>query len=169
MPGVRHAKSILRPPDFSRLCVLLIAALFAVPPVLAQAAVEGDETARVRKVLEEIIAADNSANVERIVALYEEDALLLPPAGPAVVGKDAIKERYRQGFEKAKLEVAFHSEETHVTGDWAFDRGLTRGRNVWRDGRAPTKFEHKYLMILRRRPDGGWKIARLIWNNNSTE
>src|SRR5262245_11794615 len=115
MPGVKHAKSILRPFDFSRLCVLLIAALFAVLSVLAQAAVEGDETARVRKVLEEIIAADNSANVERIVALYEEDALLLPPAGPAVVGKDAIKKRYRQGFEKVKLEVAFHFEETHVT------------------------------------------------------
>jgi len=127
------------------------------------------EVARVKTVLAEIIAADNAPDVERIVALYEDDALLLPPAGPAIAGKAAIKERYRQGFEKARLELTFHSEETQVAGAWAFDRGLTRGRNVWRDGKEPAKFEHKYLMILKRQPDGAWKIARLIWNNNLTE
>jgi ketosteroid isomerase-like protein/pimeloyl-ACP methyl ester carboxylesterase len=129
----------------------------------------GDDIALVKKVLAGIIAADNASDVERIVAFYEDDALLLPPAGHAVAGKAAIKERYRQGFEKARLELVFHSEETQVAGAWAFDRGLTSGRNVWRDGREPTKFEHKYLMILKRQSDGAWKIARLIWSDNLTE
>ena len=129
----------------------------------------GDETARVKKVLEEIIAADNAADVERIMALYDEEALLLPPNGPAIKGRSAIKQRYQQGFDKARLELKFISEETQVAGDWAFDRGLTRGRNVWRDGKAPTVFEHKYLMILKRQPDHTWKITRLIWNHNATE
>src|SRR5262245_158724 len=88
------------------------------------------EVAQIKKVLAGIIAADNASDVERIVAFYEDDALLLPPASPAVTGKAAIKERYRQGFENARLELAFHSEETQVAGAWAFDRGLTHGRNL---------------------------------------
>src|SRR5262245_28897809 len=88
------------------------------------------EVAQIKKVLAGIIAADNASDVERIVAFYEDDALLLPPASPAVAGKAAIKERYRQSFENARLELAFHSEETQVAGAWAFDRGLTHGRNL---------------------------------------
>jgi uncharacterized protein (TIGR02246 family) len=180
MPIVKHSIEIaaFSLPGGLRLCAVLLAILGVSGVGLAQAhfkppttgAEDGaGEIAQIKKVLAEIIAADNASNVERIVALYDEDAVLLPPVGLAVVGKAAIKERYRQGFEKAKLEVAFHSEETQVTGAWAFDRGLTRGRNFWSDGSEPTKFEHKYLMILKRQPDGAWKIARLIWNNNLTK
>src|SRR5262245_7390232 len=62
------------------------------------------EIEKIRKVLAGIIAADNLADVDRIVAFYEDDAMLLPPAGPAVKGKTAIKRRYQQGFEKATLD-----------------------------------------------------------------
>ena len=180
MPIVKHSIEIaaFSLPGGLRLCAVLLAILGVSGVGLAQAhfkppttgAEDGaGEIAQIKKVLAGVIAADNASDVERIVAFYEDDALLLPPASPAVAGKAAIKKRYRQGFEKARLELAFHSEETLVAGAWAFDRGLTQGRNVWRDGREPTKFEHKYLMILKRQPDGAWKIARLIWSDNLTE
>ena len=162
----------------SRVCVSLVSLLCSIwltacrsaaQKPLSQALVASEETARISKVLAEIMAADNASDVERIVALYAEDAMLLPPSGPRVAGKTAIRQRYQQGFEKFRLEVSFLSEETQVTGDWAFDRGATRGRNVWHDGKAPTQFEHKYLMILKRQADGNWKIARLIWNGNRPE
>ena len=127
------------------------------------------DVAAVTNVLREIIAADNAMDVDRIASLYEEDAVNLPPNGPAVQGRVAIKERYRSGFAQAKLELSFISEETHVGGEWAFDRGITKGRNVWRNGDPPTEFEHKYVMLLRRQADGSWKIARLIWNSNVPE
>lgn len=127
------------------------------------------DMAQVKDVLKQIIAADNAMDVDRIASLYEEDAINLPPNGPAVQGRAAIKERYRSGFAQAKLELSFISEETHVGGDCAFDRGITKGRNVWRNGDPPTEFEHKYVMLLRRQADRSWKIARLIWNSNVSE
>jgi ketosteroid isomerase-like protein len=65
------------------------------------------------------------------------------------------------------MEVSLSSDELEVCGDWAFNRGSTRGRLIWHDGNNPTPLNDKYLMILRRQPDKGWKIARLMWSNYS--
>jgi ketosteroid isomerase-like protein len=65
--------------------------------------------------------------------------------------------------------VRLYTLETQIAGAWAFERGITRGKNIWRNGKEPTKFAHKYLMVLKHQPNGELKIARLIWNNNSTE
>lgn len=70
--------------------------------------------------------------MERIAALYEDDALPPPPAGPAIAGKAAIRERYRQGFEKAKLELRFHSKVWHDTkmGRICLRAGLAGGSSL---------------------------------------
>ncbi len=121
------------------------------------------DSAEVRAVIDRISEADREGDLDAVMALYAEEAVLMPPEGPVVVGREAIGERYAAGFAEATLDFTTTHHETRVTGDWAFDRGITRGRYVWRDGRPPTPFSDKYLMILERR-DGAWKIARLIWN-----
>jgi uncharacterized protein (TIGR02246 family) len=115
-------------------------------------------------VVEGLIAADNAGDLDRIASLYAEDAVLLPPDRPAVRGRAAIREGYRQGFEEFALQLALESEQRGAGEDFAFDRGTTRGRYVWRDGRAPTPFTDTYLMILRREA-GEWRVAILMWNH----
>ncbi len=123
----------------------------------------------VRQVIERVIAADNAGDVDAVMAQYAADAVLLPPGAPAVAGAAAIRARYAAGFQQFRLEVAFESHETRVAGDWAFDRGVTRGRLVWHDGRPPTPLADHYLMVLIRQPDGAWKIARLMWSPTAEE
>jgi uncharacterized protein (TIGR02246 family) len=119
-------------------------------------------------VLDEIVAADNAGDLEAVVRIYSDDALLLPPEGEPIAGREAIHAHYARIFETDVLEVPLSSEETVVSGDLAFNRGRTSVRATPRAGGDARETSDKYLMILRRNSDGKWKIARLIWNRSGT-
>lgn len=119
----------------------------------------------IRQVTSGIIAADNVGDAEAVVRFYAEDAVLLPPNDSPVVGKAAIRARYKEGFRRFRFDISSTSDETEAFGEWAFDRGTTSGRMVPKGNEAPRKVHDKYVMILHKRADGSWKIARLIWNS----
>lgn len=138
--------------------------ILALPVLLG--ACSGMPVRSVESVIRGLIQADNASDIDRIAAFYAEDAVLMPPEGAPVHGRKEIRERYRRGFERFKLSVELRSEETRVAGDWAFDRGVTKGHYVWHDGREPTAFEDKYVMILKQTADG-WRVAVLMWSPTS--
>lgn len=118
---------------------------------------------QVRATLERLMTADNAGDVDAIAACYAPNAVLLPPAGPPVHGRHAIRRRYQDGLNEFALELRIEVDDLQAGHDWAYCRGTTCGRYIWRDGRTPTVFEDKYLMILRRNP-GDWVVATLMWN-----
>ena len=122
------------------------------------------EHAAVQKTVRAIIDADNAGDIAAVSRLYLDDAVWLPPTGPVVAGKVAILPRYRDTFARFTINLDFESAETQVFGDWAFDRGLTRGQLTSRENGATSVINDKYLMILRKGADGKWRIARLMWN-----
>ena len=48
------------------------------------------EEAAIRQVDSDIVAAINAYNIDALLAFYAEDARMLPPGAPPVVGKGAI-------------------------------------------------------------------------------
>lgn len=133
------------------------------------AAPSGGDLAGVNAALAGLIAADNAGDVEAIASFYAPDAALLPPTGPPVQGRAEIRRRYEAGFERFALEVALETAETQAADGWAFSRGVTKGRYLWRDGSQPTALEDKYLMILKRDARGAWKVAALMWSPVASE
>ena len=123
-----------------------------------------DDLAAIRAVTSGIIAADNTGDATAVIWFYAEDAVLLPPNGAPVAGKDAIRARYEEGFRHFRFAISSSSEETHVFGDWAFDRGTTAGKTIPKTDKSSRQIHDKYVMILHREPGGTWKIARLMWN-----
>jgi uncharacterized protein (TIGR02246 family) len=122
------------------------------------------DLAAIRAVTSGIIAADNTGDALAVIRFYADDAVLLPPNGAPVVGKDVIRARYEEGFRYFRFAISSSSEETHVFGDWAFDRGTTAGKTIPKTDGSSRPIHDKYLMILHREPGDAWKIARLIWN-----
>jgi uncharacterized protein (TIGR02246 family) len=122
------------------------------------------DVAAIRVVSSGIIAADNTGDAAAVTRFYADDAVLLPPNGAQVVGKDAIRARYEEGFRHFRFAISSASEETHIFGDWAFDRGTTEGKTIPKTDEPSRHIHDKYLMILHRESSGAWKIARLIWN-----
>jgi len=124
-----------------------------------------DEEA-IRRVFEEDMAAHRAGNPDRAASIFTDDVVWLPPTGPAVQGRAAIRERYRASFAQFEIEFSLHSEETHIFGfgGWAFDRGTTRGTITPKQGGPPRALHDKYIALLQKGPDGNWKIARLMWS-----
>ena len=105
-------------------------------------------------------AAMNAADVDGIVALYAEDARLLPPNETASVGHEGVRAAFGSMIE-AGLSVDLNAIETQSAGDVAFVVGtykLLAGDDVADKG--------KYIETWRRGNDGEWRMTNDIWNSN---
>jgi ketosteroid isomerase-like protein len=105
---------------------------------------------------------------EGYAASFACDAALMPPDGPPVIGRDAIRQ-WRESQARAPFRVLPESavqDEIRVEGQAAFVRTTVRGTRVPRAGGDGVAFEEKYLDLLRRTDDGGWEFVARMWNSN---
>ena len=102
-----------------------------------------------------------------LVALFTEDCVRMPQAGPATVGLSALEAAYQQDFAevwKIGAKVRLNAEEVIISGNYAFSRGtdtLVPGpdsRQVEETG--------KWLFVYHRQPDGSWKYHWITFNSN---
>jgi ketosteroid isomerase-like protein len=97
------------------------------------------------------------------LALYEDEAILMPPNAAAVQGKAPI-----QAWMKAYLAISDLQEqslETEGEGNLAYDRG-NYSMTVNRVNATPIEDHGKYLTIWRKQAGGLWKISRAIFNSD---
>jgi ketosteroid isomerase-like protein len=109
-------------------------------------------------------------DVRSLMSLWSDDLVLLPPAGPIQRVRSSYDEMLRQGLEQSRaldfVECVFEFEEIQVLGDYAFEWGTYRWRARPRAGGDTMTIHGKIMRILRREPDGSWKMHRTI---NNTE
>lgn len=111
-----------------------------------------------------IVDADNAQDLARVMRLYTEDAVLMPPGEDAVAGKANIRPRYEQLFASFRPRIENHVEETCVSGSLAFVRGRTAGKLLPKEAGQPRMLDDSYLMLLRQDRDGAWRISHLMWH-----
>ena len=87
-----------------------------------------------------------------------------------MVGIDAIRGWLKKGqagaarFEITEYKIDF--EEVHVLGKEAVEWGRTRIAVRPKGASRGMSVSGNILRVLRRQPDGTWKVARAIWNVN---
>lgn len=129
------------------------------------AATEVDALNRLQQQVDSAIIAGDT---ERYLTLITDDAVLMPPNGPAVFGKDSIRSWNQEMSRQFHIrDYASRDDEVVVADDWAFRRAsvdwtLTSTAN----GKAVRDLG-KFIIIYRRQPDGSWKVARDIWNSST--
>lgn len=112
------------------------------------------------------VASLNSGDADGWAACFAGDGVQMPPNFGANAGKAAI-ERWSKGFLglfncQFKLSV----DEVQVIGEWAFECGRYDITLASKSGGSSMDDNGKYITIYQRQPDGGWKIARDIWNSD---
>ena len=116
--------------------LLVFAASGCAPKVDVEA-----EQATIREMIMEWNNAANAKDVERMVALFSDDASILPPNTPILTGKEGIRKVWSELVERPGL-----SESTQVTkvgypaqATWATRSVLTKARGTTRKGtRSPS-------------------------------
>ena len=120
---------------------------------------------------EQDVAASKAQDMSTLLTLWDDEGVALPPGGDPIIGIDALR-AWLEGQGEPDYDVTEYAHdfaERQLLGDWAFEWGTYRSAAGPIGGGAPVKATGKLLRILRRQPDGSWKVARAIWNVDPQE
>ena len=105
------------------------------------------------------------ADAEGMANLYAGDALLMPPAAPAVMGRAGIKAFLGEDAAKAKA-AGISLKSASVTGvGVSGDTGWISGTYAVVDATGATIDSGNYLSV-HHRTNGAWLYIRDIWNSD---
>lgn len=127
---------------------LILAAAACAPPT-------AQDSAEIRAGSAAWAAAVNAGDTETMVALYAEDARILPPNGAAGEGHDAVRAAFG-GMVDAGIGIELSTVEAAAAGDIGHHVGTYT---------MSTGGSGKFVEVWRRQGDQ-WKIAADIWNSD---
>jgi len=112
--------------------------------------------------------AMETGDLELWLSLHTDDIVKMGPDAPAIFGQEELRASVKPLFDNFTCEMVIYSEETQVTGDWAFDRGTyTLSITPKAGGETISAMpDGKYLTIYKRQADGSWKISHDCYNSN---
>jgi len=126
--------------------------------------VEADVEA-IKKITDDFNAAINAGNIDKLVSLYTDDAVRIPPNKPALVGKEAIRSLFQEQLDQFTVQNEGVIVDLKVSGDLAFVRGSWTSINTPKTGGEPLKFNGNFVSIIQKQPDGSWKTICNSWSN----
>jgi uncharacterized protein (TIGR02246 family) len=103
-----------------------------------------------------------ASDLEQLGRLMADDIIVVHSNGRSLAGRDAVLKDFASSFERYQVNQDVVSEETIVTGDWAFDRARVRTSISQRAGREFKEVLSRTVTLLRREPVRGWCVARAI-------
>jgi ketosteroid isomerase-like protein len=124
------------------------------------------ERQQVISVTDEEVTAVSTGDLDRYLAILTEDAVFMPPNLLPKTGNE-LRRWLGDFLERVSVEyLHFVHGETVVAGDIAYHEYACSWKTTPRGGGESTVAHFKGLHIVRRLPDGSWKVAIGIWNAN---
>ncbi|MBA3552679.1 MAG: DUF4440 domain-containing protein [Actinobacteria bacterium] len=126
---------------------------------------ESERTRLLQRDAEWATASSEGRDIERILSFWTDDAVVLPPGLPAVVGKTALRQYVEGSLQIPGFRITWASTDVtfspdgnlaYMLGRNAVTMNAPDGASVTTEGRAVT--------IWRRERDGEWRCALDIWN-----
>ena len=96
-----------------------------------------------------------------MAALYTPDAIVMPPDGPFVKGRDAIAQMWNGAIQQMGIkDVQLKTLDLEIAGDVANEVG--EAVLTLPSGTAVVKF-----VVVWKKLDGQWRLHRDIWNGKA--
>jgi len=132
-----------------------------------QASAQAQDREGIAAMPKSMIAASMGFDVSALLDLWTDDAVLLPPRHAPIVGKAALQRYFQDKKDQfANYDMLAYDEEwseVMVVGEYAYQWGTVSYRM-----KPPTGSEFggavHTMRILKREEDGGWRVARAMWN-----
>ena len=123
--------------------------------------------AGIEKLHEDDITATIGRDADALTALWDDDAVLLQPGTPPIVGKAAFHDFMKQALAKSPSvkEVKYVPDirDIQVAGDVAYEWGYFDAAQKSSDQQTPERVRAKLLRVMKRQADGSWRFARVMW------
>ena len=143
----------------------IIAACVALIPMLLTFAAGADEKA-IRDADEAWSNAAAAKDVDKTVAFYSDDAVVMPPNAERLTTKEGIRKIWKDMLTDAKVSWKSTKVEVAKSGDIAFSSGTYEvTMNDVVTGK-PVNDHGKYLAVWEKQTDGTWKCGADIWNSD---
>jgi uncharacterized protein (TIGR02246 family) len=137
---------------------------FAAAPDPQSSPVNSPEIARVRA---EWVNDLHAKQLDKIAALYAEDAEFLLATGTRVSGRAAIRELCKNVMATMTSNITLHTATRERSENLAYDSGdYSETLTSVADGTV-TPYKGTYVMIFRRQANGAWVIAEQVWTDAS--
>jgi uncharacterized protein (TIGR02246 family) len=113
------------------------------------------------------ITATIARDADALTALLDDDAVLLQPGTPPIIGKAAFHDFMKQALAKSPsvkvVKYVPDIRDIQVTGNVAYEWGYFDAAQKSSDQQAPENLRAKLLRVMKRQPDGSWKFTRVMW------
>src|SRR5262245_51766179 len=115
---------------------------------------------------QQVLKASLAGDLNLIVDMFAEDAVLMPPNDTTLYGKDEIRSWWEDYFSFFRVTSILQTDrEITVVGDQAFERESFSATIIPKESGARILDDIRSLSVWRREPDGSWKISHQIWNS----
>ncbi len=109
--------------------------------------------------------ASEGRDVDRILSYWTEDAVVIPPGLPSVVGKVALRQYVEESMKIPGFSITWESKDATFSPDGQLAYMISRNEVTLNgpDG-TPITSEGRAVTIWRRESDGEWRCAVDVWN-----
>jgi uncharacterized protein (TIGR02246 family) len=130
----------------------------------AEAARE-DDIRTIRAMDRQFMDGVAAKDAERIAMLYAEDARIMMPHRPAIIGRSGILAFYQAALQGLVKSILLETTDVAVSGDLAYAIGNNRIA-LSPPGEAPREERGKYVAVYRRTSAAGWEIVIDSYSND---
>lgn len=138
--------------------------LCCVPPLTEEMDVE-----KVRTAIEETNLkfgeAVRQGDAAALVALYTDDATLLPPDSDMIEGRQGIEAFWSGGLQMGIKNAVLTTVDVFGSGDLAYEIGKA-AITIQPEGQEPIEMKGKYVVVWKQTDDSSWKLHVDIWNSS---
>jgi len=114
------------------------------------------------------MAAAKVHDIGTLITLFTEDGALFPPGQEPIRGRAALWEYMQRSLPEmqayAITEYVQNFEEVRICGEWAYEWANFFGTYHLKAGGPELRERSRLFRILRRQPDGSWKVHRSTWH-----
>ncbi len=114
--------------------------------------------------------ASRKFDVDTLASLWADDIVTLSQGEPPLIGKDANRASILRLREESRdLQIADYIlsfNEVKIVGDWAFEWGTYSGTVKPVAGGEAIRTTGKVMRVLKKDPDGSWKVARAMYDDD---
>ena len=125
-----------------------------------------DDQQLIAELVERYAQATNDSDAQEFGDIYTEDAILMLPDRPAVVGRTAIVDHQREFFKSISARMATKISEIEIHDSVAYCRGIFVYAISPKYGGEPVQMKGKFINLFKKDEVDNWAIWRNIYNTD---